>query len=61
MNDNKLTVAEVAEEYNVTTMAVRYWIKNGLRTYKRRVIGKKEHIVIDPDDVIKFLNLTEGD
>lgn len=59
--NNKLTVAETAEARGVTSMAVRYWIKNGLKFSTRREIGKKEHIVIDPKDVDKHLNLTVGD
>lgn len=57
----KLTVQETADQRGVTTMAVYHWIKNGLKTSTRKVIGKKQHIVIDPKDVDDFLNLTEGE
>ena len=59
--NKKLTVKETAISRGVTSMAVRYWIKNGLEYTTRREIGKKEHIVIDPKDVDKYLNLTVGD
>ena len=57
----KLSVSETAANYGVTTMAVRHWLKKGLKHTTRREIGKKEYIVIDPKDVVKFLGLTEGD
>lgn len=57
----KLTVQETATARGVTRQSVYGWISNGLVYSKRREIGKKEHIVIDPIDVDKHLNLTEGD
>ena len=59
MKDKKFyTVKEVAEEYNVTTMGVRYWLSKGLKHQKERVLGIKERIVIDLNEVEKFLGLT---
>ena len=58
---NKLTVQETAEARGVTKMAVYHWLSNGLPFTLRREIGKKEHKVIDPNDVDDFLNLTVGD
>ena len=55
----KLTVTQTAQKFKVSRMAVYYWIQNGLKTEKVKVIGKKEYQVIDPDDVVKFLGLTE--
>jgi len=55
----KLTVIETAKKFNVTRSAVYEWIRKGLKTEKVRVIGKKEYQVIDPDDVVEFLGLTE--
>jgi predicted transcriptional regulator len=54
------TVAEIAKLYGVTHMAVRHWIKKGLKTKTERVIGIKPRMVIDPDDVKKFLGLKNG-
>ena len=51
------TVAEIAAEFGVTTMGVRYWIKNGLKTSTEKVVGIKPRIVINPDDVREFLKL----
>ena len=55
----KLSVSETAEARGITPMAVRYWIKKGLKHTTRRELGRKEYIVIDTKDVDKFLNLTE--
>ena len=49
------TVAEIAAEFNVTTMGVRYWIKKGLKYKTEKVVGIKPRIVINPDDVREFL------
>jgi predicted site-specific integrase-resolvase len=54
------TVSEVAKEFGVTKMAVYHWIKGGLLHKKERVIGKKERIIINSSDVVKFLKLTKG-
>jgi hypothetical protein len=56
-----LSVFETAKERGVTPMAVRYWLKHGLKYSKERVIGKKEYIIINPKDVDTFLNLTKRD
>lgn len=50
----KKSVSEIAEEFGVTNMAVYHWIKKGLKHDTQNAIGKKEYIVIDPDDVYKF-------
>ena len=55
----KLTVSQVAELYGVTTSAVRIWIKKGLPTETERVIGIKPRMVIELNDVEKFLGLTK--
>lgn len=55
----KKTVSEIAKMYNVTTMAVRHWIKKGLPYTTERVIGVKPRMVINPDDVKKFLGLNK--
>ena len=51
------TVAEIAAEFGVTSMGVRYWIKKGLKTSTEKVVGIKPRIVINPDDVREFLKL----
>ena len=51
------TVAEIAAEFGVTTMGVRYWIKNGLKTSTEKVVGIKPRMIINPDDVREFLKL----
>ena len=53
------TVKEISEMFGVTTMGVRYWVKNGLKYKIEKVIGIKPRIVIDPKDVIEFLGITE--
>lgn len=55
------TVPEIAEEFGVTKMAVYHWIKGGLAHKKERVIRRRERIIIDPDEVVKFLGLTKKD
>lgn len=57
MNKNLYTVAEIAEQFGVTTMAVRHWIKKGLPYEIEKVIGIKPRMVIDPEEVKKFLGL----
>ena len=47
---------EISEIFNVTTMGVRYWIKNGLPYKVEKKIGLKPRKVIDPEDVKKYLN-----
>jgi len=56
-----MTVKEIAELYGVTDMGVRTWIKKGLPYTIEKVIGIKPRKVINPEDVKKFLNLTEKD
>jgi len=51
------TVAEVAEIYGVTTMGVRFWLKNGLKHQKEKIIGVKIRMVMDLKDVDEYLNL----
>jgi len=51
------TVAEVADIYGVTTMGVRFWIKNGLKHHKEKIIGVKIRMVMDLKDVDEYLNL----
>ena len=51
------TVAEIAAQFGVTTMGVRYWIKKGLKISTEKVVGIKPRIVINPDDVIEFLQI----
>ena len=53
------TVPEIAEEFKVTKMAVYHWINAGLAHKKERVIRRRERIIIDSDEVIKFLKLTK--
>ena len=49
-----LTVIQTAERYGVTEQSVRNWIKDGLKVKWKKEIGKKPHIVIDPDEVEKY-------
>lgn len=49
-----LTVKETAEKYGVTTMAVRLWIKDGLKYKTEKIIGIKPRMIIDPKDVEKY-------
>lgn len=58
MKDKK-TVAEIAKLFGVTTMGVRTWLKKGLPYKTEKVIGIKPRMVINPEDVKKFLKLTK--
>ena len=53
----KYTVTEIAEMFNVSTTAVRLWIKKGLKTETEKVIGLKPRMVIDKNDVCEFLGV----
>lgn len=55
------SVAEIAEQFGVTTMGVRYWISKGLPFKTEKIIGRKKRKVIDPDDVYKFLGIEKDD
>jgi len=59
MSKKMYTVAEIADQFGVTTMGVRYWIKKGLPTELEKVIGIKPRIVIDPIEVKNFLGITD--
>ncbi len=54
-------IIEIAEIFNVTKSAVYLWINKGLPHKKERLIGKRERIIIDPEEVLKFLKLTNKD
>ena len=59
---NYKTVKEISELYNVTTMAVRYWIKRHDIPYKlEKVIGIKPRIVLLLEDVETALGITSKD
>ena len=53
----KKTVTEIANIFNVSETAVRLWIKKGLNTETEKVIGIKPRMVIDENDVYKFLGV----
>jgi DNA invertase Pin-like site-specific DNA recombinase len=55
------TVAEIAEMFGVTKPTVYNWVKDGLKHDTKKVIGKREYIIIDPDDVIEFHRLYKKD
>jgi transposase-like protein len=57
MEERLYTVSEVADYYGVTSMAVRHWIRKGLKTETEKVIGIKPRMVIDLKDVEEFLGL----
>jgi len=53
------TIKEVAEHFNVTTMAVRYWIKHkDIPCKVEKVIGIKPRIVLNVEDVERALGLS---
>ena len=54
---SKKVVAEIAKDYNVSRAGVYYWIENGLPYEIEKVIGLKPRMVIDPEEVDKFLNI----
>lgn len=53
----KYTVTEIADMFNVSTTAVRLWIKKGLKTETEKVIGLKPRMVVDKNDVCEFLGV----
>lgn len=55
------TVQQTADRFGVTKQSVYRWLKNGLPYRKERVIGIKERKMINPADVVSFLNLSDGD
>jgi hypothetical protein len=54
---NKMTVQEIADEFEVTKSGVYYWLREGLPFEIEKVIGVKPRKVIDPSDVYKFLGI----
>ena len=56
---NKMTVQEIADEFEVTKSGVYYWLREGLPFETEKVIGVKPRKVIDPSDVYKFLGIKE--
>lgn len=48
------TVQEIAKMFGVTKVAVYNWIKDGLKYSTKKVIGRKEYIVIDPADILEY-------
>ena len=60
MKRKMYTVAEVSELLGVSTMAVRLWIKKGLKTETEKVIGLKPRMVIDLNEVYKFVGVKHG-
>jgi excisionase family DNA binding protein len=62
--DEWLSVSEIAELFGVTTMAVRYWIKNGnLKGKQKREVGRKAYLVLNRLDIEDYLcqGITDGD
>lgn len=58
MNDLK-SIKEIAEHFNVTTMAVRYWIKEKNIPYSiQKVIGIKPRMMLRIKDVERALGLS---
>lgn len=56
----KMTLKEIAEHYGVTTMAVRYWIKDGkIETETEKVIGIKPRIVVEHELIKSYLKSKE--
>lgn len=52
------TIKEIAEDYNVTTMAVRHWIKKyEIETWYAREIGKKPYLVLRSKDIKDALKI----
>lgn len=52
------SIKEIAEIYNVTTMAVRYWIKKyEIETWYTREIGKRPFLVLRTKDIEDALKI----
>ncbi len=57
-NEIKLyTIKEIAQEYGITTMAIRHWMKQGcpFEWEKTRTIGVKRRILLDKIKVEEWL------
>lgn len=49
-----MQVKEIAIKFKVSEVTVYDWVKKGLKHNTENAIGKKEYIIIDPNDVYKF-------
>ena len=54
------TVAEIAEQFGVTKVAVYNWMKDGLQYKTEKIIGRKPQVIIDPNDVVEYHKSKEG-
>ena len=50
------TVRELADLYNVTTVTIRNWLKDGLPYDYEKIIGIRTRMVINEKDVEKYHN-----
>ena len=50
------TVREIADEFGVTVVTVRNWLKAGLPSRTEKVVGIKPRKVMTSEDVEKFIN-----
>jgi len=48
------TVEEISKMFGVSRITIYKWIKEGMKTSKEKVIGKRTRTVIDPADVIAY-------
>jgi transposase len=55
VKDGKLSVMEAAQKYKVSSASIYRWIKKGLPVTRKREIGRMAYIVIDADELEKFL------
>ena len=54
-----LTIAEMANKYKISYVAVRQWVSRGCPYENEKVIGRKSRIVLDEKKVEEWLNLTK--
>lgn len=49
------TINEIADKYGVSHVAVRVWIKDGLKFDVEKIAGRKPRMILKEEDVIEYL------
>lgn len=53
------TVAQIANDYGVTPLTIRLWIKKGCPYEVEKVVGYKPRMILDPEKVKEWLNIPQ--
>ena len=56
-----ISIQKISNNFKVSEVAVRKWVKKGLPHRKEKIIGRRARIVIRKSDVKKFLKLGLSD